>query len=98
MKTKLITWTMAAALAVLIAVPTLAGPNPKPAPAAAPAGQGAGKHPNVVEAMQALETAKKHLKAAPREFGGHRVEAIRHIDAAIVECRAALDYAKDHND
>lgn len=98
MKTKLISWTMVAALAALIAVPTLGGPNPKPAPAAAPAGQGGERHQRVRDAIELLDNAKHHLKDAPRDFGGHRTNAIRHIDEAIVECRAALDYARDHND
>jgi len=103
MKTKLMSWTMAAALAAMIAVPALAGPNPKPAqaPGPAPARQGGGeaaKHPRLHEAMRSLEVAKKHLEAAPKEFGGHRVKAIEHINQAMEEVRAALRYAQEHKE
>jgi len=105
MKTKLMSWTMTAALAALMAVPALAGPNPKPAqaPGQAPAparqaGGEAAKHPRLREALQALENAKKHLEAAPKEFGGHRVKAIEHINQAIEECKAALQYAQEHKE
>jgi hypothetical protein len=101
MKMKLISWTMATALAALIAVPALASPNPKPAQAAPHAGQGKGeaaKHPRLHEAMRSLEVAKKHLEAAPHDFGGHRTKAIEHINAALEECRAALEYAKEHKE
>jgi hypothetical protein len=102
MKRKLISCTMAWALPVLFVIPTLAGPNPKPAQPAAPAGQGeateAGKHPNIRDAMEQLHAAKKHLEAAPAEFGGHRDKAIEHVNAAIEECNAALKYAQEHKE
>jgi hypothetical protein len=103
MKRKLIWWTMAAALAALIAIPILAGPNPKPAQAAGITVQGVtpaemAKHPGIRDAMRALETAKKNLQDAPAEFGGHRAKAVVHINAAIEELKYALVYAQKHNE
>jgi hypothetical protein len=45
-------------------------------------------------AIRALERAKLHLQSAAHDFGGHRVEAIRAIDAALVQLKLALEYDK----
>src|SRR4051812_41299068 len=40
-------------------------------------------HPRIAKAIAALKDAKEYLQAAPHDFGGHRVEAIRATDDAI---------------
>ena len=52
-------------------------------------------HPQIMAAMRALEAARLHLQRAAHDFGGHRVKAIRAIDAALVQLKLALQYDKD---
>ena len=49
-------------------------------------------------AHEALETAKNELEHAGAEWGGHRVAAIRHVDAALAEMRTAETWAKQHHE
>jgi len=49
------------------------------------------RHPQIHEAIHALETAKKHLKEAKHDFGGHREAALRACDEAIIQLRMALE-------
>jgi hypothetical protein len=51
-------------------------------------------HPEINAAIRALERAKLHLQQAAHDFGGHRVEAIRAIDAALEQLKLALQYDK----
>ena len=69
------------------AAPAVASPSPLPA-AASPAPQ---HHPRIDAAIGHLEQAKKELLAAPPEFAGHRDNAIKRIDEALVECHKALE-------
>lgn len=55
--------------------------------AAAKAGTEA--HPRLVAAMKKLEASKKDLEAAPNDFGGHKAEAIKSIDAAMMHIKLA---------
>jgi hypothetical protein len=50
------------------------------------------EHPRIAAAIRELEEAIRYLEAAPRDFGGHKVAAIRDSRAAIVQLRAALAY------
>lgn len=50
------------------------------------------RHPEIRAAQRELSSAKAHLKAAARDFGGHRVKAIEFIDKAQDELRDALQY------
>ena len=52
-------------------------------------------HPQIMAAIRALEAARLHLQRAAHDFGGHRVKAIRAIDAALVQLKLALQYDKD---
>ena len=52
-------------------------------------------HPQIMAAIRALEAARLHLKNAAHDFGGHRVKAIRAVDAALVQLKLALEYDKD---
>ena len=59
-----------------------------------PPGQrpGAERHPQIRGAIRALEVAKKHLESAAHDFGGHRLRALEHVNQALGECRAALEF------
>jgi hypothetical protein len=52
----------------------------------------AAEHPRIATAIRELEAAIRYLEAAPHDFGGHKVAAIRDSRAAIIELRAALAY------
>ncbi len=53
-----------------------------PAPAASPAMP---PHPEIAAALEAMHNAHHHLEDAAHDFHGHRVEALKHLDAAIHE-------------
>jgi hypothetical protein len=61
--------------ASVAAVPVAPLATPLPAP----------PHPEIHAALQAMHDARGHLDHAAHDFGGHRVEAIKHLDAAIHE-------------
>lgn len=52
--------------------------------------EGKEAHPRLVAANRKLEEAKKELEAAPNDFGGHKAEAIKSIDAAMNHLKLAL--------
>lgn len=52
----------------------------------------AGHHPQIEQALGALQAAKEHLQAAAHDFGGHRVDAIRAIDEAEKQLRICMAY------
>ena len=52
----------------------------------------------IERAHQALDNAKNELQNAGQEWGGHRVAAIRHVDAALGEIRQAETWAKQHHE
>jgi len=86
------------ALAILTLVFTLtfsasapAAPKPQPGPAASPAPE---RHPEIHEAIAALQRAREHMDHAAHDFGGHRVEAIRATDEAIRQLKICLEYDK----
>jgi hypothetical protein len=49
-------------------------------------------HPRIAKAIEALKDARAYLQAAPHDFGGHRVEAIKASDDAIRQLNLALAY------
>ena len=51
-------------------------------------------HPHIRGAIKELEAAKKELQTAAHDFGGHRVDAIKAIDGALVQLREAEKYDK----
>lgn len=53
---------------------------------------------DVQKARQALQAAKSELQAAGHEWGGHRVAAIQHVDAALAECNKAEQWARQHKE
>lgn len=50
------------------------------------------RHPEIREAIRALENAKEHLKAANHDFGGHREAAIKACNEAIEQLKLALEH------
>jgi len=56
------------------------------------------KPAEVDRAQQSLQTAKNELEHAGTEWGGHRVQAIKHIDAALKELEQAEQWARQHHD
>ena len=53
---------------------------------------------DIQRARHALEEAKNQLEGAGHEWGGHRVNAIKHVDGALAELTAAEKWAKAHKD
>jgi len=49
-------------------------------------------------ARHALQGAHNDLEHAGGEWGGHRVNAMKHIDEAIKELNEAEKYAREHHD
>lgn len=87
----------AATLAAVLALPlafVAATPSGPTRPAAVSARPYPEPHPEINAAIRALDRAKLHLQHAAHDFGGHRVEAIRAIDAALVQLKLALEYDK----
>ncbi len=52
-------------------------------------------HPHIRSALVELTAARNELKTAAHDFGGHRVEAMRAVDAAIKQLRIAQQYDKN---
>ena len=53
------------------------------------------RHPHIRRAIEELREARKELKEGAHDFGGHRVEAIEAVDAAIKQLKIALKYDKN---
>lgn len=49
-------------------------------------------HPRIARAIEALRDARAYMVAAPHDFGGHRVDALRATDDAIRQLNFALAY------
>jgi hypothetical protein len=52
------------------------------------------RHPHIHAAIKELKDAKKDLKEADHDFGGHRVKAIEAIDHAIEQLEKCLKHDK----
>jgi hypothetical protein len=52
----------------------------------------------VESARQALKNARNDLEHAGGGWGGHRVEAMKHIDEALRELGEAEKWAREHHD
>jgi hypothetical protein len=48
------------------------------------------RHPAIHAALRGLREAKNALEKADHDFQGHRVAALKDVDAAIAECEEAL--------
>jgi hypothetical protein len=74
--------------AAAVPVPAAVAAAPAaPAPAASPAMP---PHPEIAAALEAMHNAHHHLEDAAHDFHGHRVEAIKHLDAAIHEAEICM--------
>lgn len=89
------------AAAAILVVPTMIAPRAFAANAQAAALQQAvpvkkavrrERHPEIRNAIAALERAKTDLKRANHDFGGHRAEALEACDRAIAQLKLALQY------
>ena len=49
-------------------------------------------------ARRGLEGARNDLAHAGGDWGGHRIQAINHIDAALKEIGEAEKWAREHHD
>lgn len=85
--------TAVATLTAVLTLPLVASPPTKPVSPVAVVVQE--PHPEINAAIRALEAARLHLQRAAHDFGGHRVKAIRAIDAALVQLRLALKYDRE---
>jgi hypothetical protein len=52
--------------------------------------------PHMRMALEAMKNAKHHLDEATADKGGHRVKAIEHLNMAIAETQAGIDYDASH--
>jgi hypothetical protein len=86
--------TLLVVATVLMALAFTAAANPKLAtqppvvaamPAATPAAAPPEEHPHIHAALESMRAAKHELESAAHDFHGHRVESIKHLDAAIHE-------------
>jgi hypothetical protein len=50
------------------------------------------EHPRIAHSLIALHVTRDHLKAAPHDFGGHRVAAIASIDESIKQLKEAIKF------
>lgn len=87
--------TAFAALAFMGFVGARSAPAPAPVVTLAPVVVTAHEpHPQIMAAIKALQNARDHLDHAAHDFGGHRVDAIAAIDAALKQLHTCMDYDK----
>jgi len=53
---------------------------------------------DIGRAQQALQNAKTELTNAGTDWGGHRIAAIKHVDAALAEVQKAEQWARQHKE
>jgi hypothetical protein len=53
------------------------------------------RHPAIRAAQKNLIQAKTALEHADHDFGGHRVKALEHVNAALEELRMAIAFDRD---
>jgi hypothetical protein len=61
---------------------------------AASLGEAAERHPEIHNALRALERARNYMQHAAHDFGGHRVAALRACDDAIAQLHQAEHFDK----
>lgn len=86
MKKQIAAVTAALLTMVLSAFLAFANPTPKPE-----------NQPEMQSALEHLREAKKALESATHDKGGHRAKAIQHVDAAMREVQAGIQYDNTHN-
>jgi hypothetical protein len=50
------------------------------------------RHPHIRAAIRELREAKTELESAAHDFGGHRVQAVKDIDATVKQLEKALKF------
>ena len=83
---KIATLILLALMIMLPTVPLLPEPPQRDVPA------------EVESAKRALQGARNDLAHAGGEWGGHRAEAVKHIDEALRELGEAEKFAREHHD
>ncbi len=56
----------------------------------------ADKQPLMKKAVVELEAARRTLENATADKGGHRAAAIGHVDAALLEVKAGIEFDNKH--
>jgi hypothetical protein len=84
---------LAAGLMAATFVPAIANAQPAPTIQSERAA-----HPNIVHAIQALQTALADLERAPYDFGGNKVQAMDKTRQAIHSLKKALYYRLNMDD
>jgi hypothetical protein len=54
------------------------------------------EQPQMEAALTSLKDARNHLDKATADKGGHRVEALKHVNAAIDEVEKGIAYDNTH--
>ena len=96
-------WRWATSLALGLACATTGGmlwaqdPVPTQKTPARKMAKRAERHPKIHEAIRALKEAKVELEAAAHDYGGHRVQAIKDIDATLLQLQLALKFGHTHD-
>lgn len=52
--------------------------------------------PHMQAALDKLQSARSNLEAATDDKGGHRVKALEHVNKAIDEVKAGIEYDRTH--
>jgi hypothetical protein len=99
MRRKLAPWALAIAVAVFAMVARSSLSATPPAPATQPVlATTAEPHPEIRDAIGALERARDHLQHAAHDFGGHREAALRAIDVALRQLHDCQQFDRDDRD
>ncbi len=59
-------------------------------------GNGYEAQPEMTAAIEHLREAQRSLELASRDKGGHRVLALQHVNEAIAEVEAGMQYDRAH--
>ena len=94
MKTKLCAVLTAIALVGAVTLPAVAQEQPTAKIKRVQMKEEKEHHPEIAAAMNHLREAKQNLEHAARDFGGHRANALKHVNEALEECRLALEFDK----
>jgi hypothetical protein len=54
-------------------------------------------HPRIAAAITNLQDAIDYMQAAPHNFGGHKMAAIKECKRAIIELKKAMAYREHHD-
>ena len=94
MKTKFYAVISAAAIVCAMTLPAAAQEKPTARIKRVQMKEEKEHHPEIAAAMNHLREAKANLEHAAHDFGGHRANALKHVNEALEECRLALEYDK----